>query len=251
MAGRARSRRKGDRITPHQVPGTAGAARSSGGRRRGLALRQRAAAGGHRSADQYPDRGRPDRGRPRRQFRHGAQGHAGGGGRIRVGQDHARPRGPGPAAGVGEGQRIDPARRARTSELHSGAVAVDPRRSGQHGLPGSDDRAEPHVHGGMAGRRVCPAARAGEQVGRLAPGGRPARRGRAAAAGAAGAPVPARAVRRHASAGGDRDGDRQFAAADHRGRAHDGPRRDRPGTDSRHAAHDQGTDRRRADADQP
>ena len=214
-------------------------------------LRRRPAAGGHRPADHHPDRGRPDRGGPRRQLRHGGRGHAGGGGRIRVGQDHAGPGRPGPGAGVGEGQRVDPAGRARAVELHAGAVAVDPRRPDQHGLPGPDDRPEPDVHGRLAGRRVRPAARAGKQVRRLAPGGGPARRRRAAAARAAGAPVPARAVGRHAPAGRDRDGDRELAAADHRGRAHHGPGRDRPGADPRHPAHHQGADRGRADGDQP
>ena len=46
-------------------------------------------------------------------------------------------------------------------------------------------------------------------------------------------PVPARVLRRHASARDDRDGDRELAVRPHRRRADDGARRDDPGADRR------------------
>ena len=88
-------------------------------------------------------------------------------------------------------------------------------------------------------------------AGRLAPGGQPARRGRPARAGPDRQAVPARAVRRHAPAGGHRDGHRQRARPAHRRRADDCAGRHRAGADPRHAGRGPPPDRRGDDPDQP
>jgi hypothetical protein len=103
----------------------------------------------------------------------------------------------------------------------------------RHDLPGADDGAEPGLHhrrqltDGLRRHRGLSAAEA-ERAGAGTPaGGAPARARTAAAA------IPARAVRRHAPARGDRHGHGLPPAASDRGRTHHRARRHDPGRDPR------------------
>ena len=131
---------------------------------------------------------------------------------------------------------VAPGRRG-TAAGQRGPLAEGSGRPGRDGVPGSDDRAEPDVHA-SAGR--SPSASGCISMISRTP---TLRSGRSELLDAVGlpepahdrAPVPARAVRRHAPAGRDRDGDRQRARTAHRGRADHGAGRHRPGADPRPA----------------
>ena len=75
------------------------------------------------------------------------------------------------------------------------------------------------------------------------PGGRPAQAGRHPERGGAGQLLPARVLRRHATARRHRHRDGQPARGDHRRRADDGAGRDRPGAGARGAEEGAGRDR--------
>ena len=181
-----------------------------------LCLVLRARPGGARGA-----RGRP----------HGAgRRDPGGGRRERFGQEHARVRGDARPRRGGAGHRgLDPVQRRRPDGPRPARAARHPGLAHRHGLPGPADLAQPGVPGRRPDRRGGARAhrasgRAGRGAGARAPGG-----GQPARSGGSGAALPARALRRTAAAGADRDGLCLQPGAAHHGRAHHGARRDHRG----------------------
>ena len=136
-------------------------------------------------------------------------------------------------AGPDRAGLVDHVRRPRPREARRGRDGEDPRQRDLDDLPGADDVAQPGVHGRRPDRRVraSPSGRRQEGGGRAgarddAPRRDPVRR-------EADARLPPPDVRRHAPARHDRDGALLQPEAPDRGRADDGPRRDRPGADPR------------------
>ncbi len=108
-----------------------------------------------------------------------------------------------------------------------------PRREDLDDLPGPDDVAASVLQGRRSDRRGRPGPPAGLEEGGARAGGRDAPPGRDPAPGRARRPVPARVLRRHASASDDRHGALAEPGPADRRRAHDGARRDGPGPDPR------------------
>ena len=157
----------------------------------------------------------------------------------------------GPAAADGDGHGLDPVPRARAGRPAGQAAAGAARFRDRHDLPGPDERAEPGAHGRRPARGGLPGPPRRVPPGCPLPGGGGAAAGGHPAAGAAGRPVPARVLRRHAPARRHRDGRHQRPAPARRGRAHDRARRHRAGPDPGDPPGGPGTDRRGDHDDHP
>ena len=119
--------------------------------------------------------------------------------------------------------------------------AGDPWAAHRHRVPGSHDVAQPRLHGRPPARRGrARPSPAGQAAGR-GPCRRTPRAGVDQRRGEAAQGLPARALRRAAPAGDDRDGAGQRSRPAHRRRADHRPRRHDPGPDPRRAAGDPAT----------
>ncbi len=178
-----------------------------------------------------PQRGGPRAGRARAELpgraRRGARHRR----RVRLGQVGVLAGRHGPAAASA---RITGSIRFQGRELHRphrhGAVE-DPRPAHLDGVPGPAVRAHPRLHRRRPDRRGDPGAPQGrgDQAARGQARRRTARPRRHPERRRARQGVPARVLRRHAAARGDRHGDRQRPGPDHRRRADHRARRDGAG----------------------
>ncbi len=127
--------------------------------------------------------------------------------------------------------RRDLVRRARRAAPLERRDARRARGRDGHDLPGAHDVAQPGADGGRPDRRGRGGPPQGEPRGGPRAGHRDAPPGGHPRGAAPRAPVPPRAVGRHAPARHDRPGPLLRSQAPHRRRAHHGARRDDPGPD--------------------
>ncbi len=116
------------------------------------------------------------------------------------------------------------------------AAARDPRQADRDDLPGPDDEPEPGADDRAPDSRAARDASRHEQEGSRGARRRAARPGRDPEREGTAEGLSAPVLRRHASAGDDRDGAHVRAEAPDRRRADDRARRDDPGADPRPAA---------------
>ena len=184
----------------------------------------------------FPGRGQADPSRPRRDVQHRPGRGGRGRRRVRLGQVADRAGGGAPDRGARTGRRVAPAlprhRPAHRQPPHPPAAA---RHVVRDGVPGSDDLVQPDPPGRTPARRGQPAARGVVPQRSAGPRSRPVARGARAGGRAAGAPVPARVLRRHAAARDDRHGRHGDAGPHRRRRTDDRARRDRAAPGARPA----------------